>query len=149
MKILSQTKTKRSLSKKTIRQNRKDFNKSRYKFSKSKIKEMRKNLYNIKNPKNLFESKIKEIGKNLFKLEESLSKPKKCHDYDNAEYVGIRDVGNVFSQSTDKDYYKPVKTKSAFNGNYIKYESNVDKDKNLSLKKHLSMIRPYLSEYNK
>ena len=43
-------------------------------------------------------------------------------------------------------YYKPIKTKSAFNGNYIEYKSNGDKDKNLSLKKHLRMIRPYFSD---
>ena len=60
-KILSEPKTKTNLSKKKIRDIRKDFNKSRYKFSKSKIKEIRKNLYNIKNPNNLSKSKIKGI----------------------------------------------------------------------------------------
>ena len=39
-----------------------------------------------------------------------------------------------------------MKTKSAFNGNYIKYESKGDKDKTLSSKKHLSMIRQYLND---
>ena len=57
-------------------------------------------------------------------------------------------VLNLFNQSTDKDYYKPIKTKSAFNCNYIKYESSGDKDKNLSVKKYLNMIRPYLSDIN-
>ena len=37
-----------------------------------------------------------------------------------------------------------MKIKSAFNDNYIKYESNGDKDKNLSANKY--MIRPYLSD---
>ena len=65
---------------------------------------------------------MKEIENNLNELEESLSKY--C-DYDDPEYRGIRDVGNLFngiafSQSSDKDYYKSIKTKSAFNGNYIK-----------------------------
>ena len=47
---------------------------------------------------------------------------------------------------TDEDYYKPIKTKSAFNGNYVKYESKVgDKHKNLSPKEYLDMIRLYLS----
>ena len=50
------------------------------------------------------------------------------------------------NQSTDEDYYKPIKTKSAFNGNYIDYESKGDKDKNLSPKEYLDMIRPYLSD---
>ena len=51
IKILSQPKTKTSLSKKKIRDIRKYFNKSRYKFSKSKIKGIRKNIYDIKNQK--------------------------------------------------------------------------------------------------
>ena len=50
------------------------------------------------------------------------------------------------NQSTDKDYYKPIKTKNAFNGNYIKYKSNGDKEENLPAKKYLNMIRPYLSD---
>ena len=131
IKILSEPKTETSLSIKKIREIRKDFNKSRYKFSKSKIKEIRKNLYNIKNPKSLSKSKIKEIEKNLFELEESLSKLKKCHDYDDAEYIGIRDIGNLFNQLIDGDYYKPIKTKNAFSDNYIKYESKGDKDKKI------------------
>ena len=53
IKILSEPKTKTSLSKKKIRDIRKDFNKSKYKFSQPKIKEIRRNFYNIKNPKNL------------------------------------------------------------------------------------------------
>ena len=53
IKILSEPKTKTSYSKRKIRDIRKDFNKPRYKFSKSKIIEIRKNLYNIKNPENL------------------------------------------------------------------------------------------------
>ena len=40
---------------------RKGFNESRHKFSKLKIKEIRKNLYEIENEKNPSESKIKEI----------------------------------------------------------------------------------------
>ena len=67
------------------------------------------------------------------------------YDYDDAEYIGIRDIGNLFNQPTDEGYYKPIKTKSAFNGNYIEYESNGDKDKNLSAKEYLNMVRPNLS----
>ena len=40
-------------------------------------------------------------------------------------------MGNLFDE-IDEDYYKPIKTKGAFNGNYIEYESKGDKDKNLS-----------------
>ena len=43
-------------------------------FSGTKIKQIRKNLYNIKNPRILSRSKINEIEKDLIELEESLSK---------------------------------------------------------------------------
>ena len=40
---------------------------------------------------------------------------------------------------------KAIITNSAFNNNYIQYESKGYKDKNLSIKEYLDMIRPYLS----
>ena len=62
----------------------------------------------------------------------------KYYDHDDIKYRGIRDIGNLFNEvalnKVGKGYYKPTKTKSAFNGNYIEYESKGDKDKNLSLK---------------
>ena len=82
----------------------------------------------------------------MFWIRKSISRLKKYHDYDDAKYKGIRDVGNLLNQSTDENYYKTIKTKSAFNGNYIKYESSGDKDKNSSVKKCLRMIRPYWSD---
>ena len=79
-------------------------------------------------------------------LEENISKLEKYHDHDDAKYLRIKDIGNLFNQSTDKDYYKPTKNKSALNGNYIQYKSNEDKDKKLSEKDCLKIIRPYLSD---
>ena len=48
--------------------------------------------------------------------------------------------------SIDEDYYKPIIVKSAFDGNYIQYENRGDKGKNLSIKRYLKMIKPYLSD---
>ena len=48
--------------------------------------------------------------------------------------------------STNKDYYKPIKTNDAFNSNYIEYESKGDKNKTLSVKEYLNMIRSYLRD---
>ena len=45
----------------------------------------------------------------------------------------------------DKDYYKSIKAKSAFNSNYIEYETKGDENKNLSPEECLNIIRPYLS----
>ena len=44
------------------------------------------------------------------------------------------------------NYYKPIKTKSAFNNNYVEYESRGDKNKNLSLEDYLDTIRPFLRD---
>ena len=77
---------------------------------------------------------------------------KKYYHYDDTEYRGIRDIENFFNgnllnrvvlNEIDKDYFKPIKTKSAFNNNYIEYENKGDK--NLSPKEYLDIIRPYLS----
>ena len=109
---------------------REEFNESRYKFSKLKIKEIRENLYKIENEKNLSESKIKEIEKNLTELGENLLTTKKYYDYNDSEYRGIRNVRYLFDLSIDEDYY----------------ESKGHKGKNLSIKRYLKMIKPYLSD---
>ena len=46
----------------------------------------------------------------------------------------------------DKDY-KPIILDSAFNSDYVQYESvgGKDKDKNLSVNKFLNRIKPYIS----
>ena len=45
---------------------------------------------------------------------------------------------------SEEDYYEPVGASNAFNTNYIKLESNEDKDKVLLVKEYLDMIRKYL-----
>ena len=60
-KNFDDTKPKINFSKPRIEKIRKEFNESRHKLSKSKINEIKRNLYEIENEKNLFASKIKEI----------------------------------------------------------------------------------------
>ena len=48
--------------------------------------------------------------------------------------------------SIDEDYCEPIILKTAFDGNYIQYESKGGKGKNLSIKRYLKMIKPYLSD---
>ena len=144
-------KPKTSFSKARIEEIREEFNESRYKFSKLKIKEIRANLYKIEKEKNLTKSKIKEIEKNLTEFEENLLKSKKYYGYDDSEYRGIRNVRDLFDLSIDEDYYEPILVKSAFDGSMkvdgsIQYESWGDKGKNLSIKRYLKMIKPYLSD---
>ena len=45
---------------------------------------------------------------------------------------------------SDDDYYVSLRTSNDFNNNYIEYESKGDKDKILSVKEYLDMIRQYL-----
>ena len=66
----------------------------------------------------------------------------KYYDYDDVEYRRVRDIENLF----DENYYRPIKNKSAFNDNYIEYESKGDKDENLLLKEYLYIIIPYLRD---
>ena len=143
-KILSKPRT--NLSKERIKDTKEDFNKLRDRFLKQKIKEIRRKFYEIENKKNLSESKIEEIKQNLFELEESLFKLNKYYNQDDAEYKGIRDIENLFGEFNDEDHYKPIKTKDAFNNNYIEYKSRGDKNKNLSLKQYLNRIIPYLCD---
>ena len=84
--------------------------------------------------------------KNLDELERNLSKTKKYYDYGDAEYRGIKDVKDLFDLPIYEDYYKPIITNSAFNNNYIQYESRGNKDKIVSSSEYLDMIRPYLSD---
>ena len=96
----------------------------RDRLSEPKTKEVRKDLCRIF--KKIFFEKIMEIEKKL-KLEKSLLKLKKYHDFDDIECKGIRDVKNLFDLSIDENYYKPIKTNDGFNSNYIEYESKGDK----------------------
>ena len=116
IKTLNKPKPKINLSKKKIKEIKKDFSRLIYRFSKSKINEFRRSLYNIKNQKNISTAEIKETEKNLLELGKSLSSLKKYYDYNDTKYKGIRDIGNLFNEVSlskiDKDYYKPIKTKS-------------------------------------
>ena len=67
------------------------------------------------------------------------------YDYDDTEYKGIRDVKDLFYLSIDENYYKSIITNSAFNNNYIKYESKGNKDKILTTNEYVDMIRLYLN----
>ena len=70
-------------------------------------------------------------------LEENLLKSKKYYEYDDSEYRGKRNVRDLFDLSIDEDYYEPILVKSAFDGNYIQYESRGDKGK-ASINKKIS-----------
>ena len=47
-------------------------------------------------------------------------------------------------KSVKNTWYKPNRVSNFWNNNYIEYESNCDKNRNLSLAKYLNKIKPYL-----
>ena len=51
-----------------------------------------------------------------------------------------------FTFDPEKDHYEPKKAVDVFNNNHIQYESIGDKDKTLTIKEYLDMIRPFLSD---
>ena len=51
-----------------------------------------------------------------------------------------------FTFDPEKDHDEPNKIVSAFNNNYIQYDSIGDKNKNLSIKEYIDTIRPYLCD---
>ena len=87
----------------------------------------------------IFPSKKAKIAKKGKKTKTSFSKAR------------IKEIREKFNESRYKlsiheGYYEPILVKSAFNGNYIQYESRGDKGKNLSIKRYLKMIKLYLSD---
>ena len=55
-----------------------------------------------------------------------------------------RDIKTLFEQKEEKDYYQPKRVSNFWNNNYIEYESNGDKNGNLSLDEYLNKIKLYL-----
>ena len=56
----------------------------------------------------------------------------------------IRDLGTLFDREEEKAYYKPKRVSNFWNNNYIEYESNGDRNRNLSLDEYLNKFEPYL-----
>ena len=52
----------------------------------------------------------------------------------------------LFNELDEVDHYEPKEVKSAFNGNYVLYESKGDEDNKLALYEHFDIIRPYLKD---
>ena len=52
---------------------------------------------------------------------------------------------NSFFFKLEEYYYRPIKSSNSFSNNYIKYNSNGDKDKTILFKEYLDKIKPYLS----
>ena len=56
----------------------------------------------------------------------------------------IRDITTLFGQRKEEGYYEPKRVSNFWNNNYIEYESDGDKNRDLLLDKYLNNIKPYL-----
>ena len=83
-------------------------------YEKEKISKYFKQL----EKKNISKNEEKKVKKYLKKLEEGLEENLNKLDHDDPDYEGIRDIENLFGE-VNEDYYKLVRTKSAFNNNCI------------------------------
>ena len=113
-----------------IGETKKIFNELGNRFSKSNIKDIRKNLCekekgleNEEQEKKTTCQRIKKIINFLKRLQGKENLKKKYRNRDSQDYVEIKYIKNLYK----KDYYKPVKIKSAFNDNYIEYKRRGDK----------------------
>ena len=155
---------KSNYSNKEIEETKKIFNELRNSFSKKKNKEIREK-FDDKEHLDEFSKKLKEDGltekekrhikrytKGLQKTEDFLKKLKedlnklKIYNIEDIDYVGIKEIENVFNKISEEEYYEPTKIRDSFDDNYIEYESRGDKDNNLSLEEYLNIIRPYLRD---
>ena len=139
---------KRRNIKREIKSIRKLFNNNRSSLSRDEINNIRINLYKkqliydfLRTKPNLNDDGrrvFKRIPKYLKKLGTDLSKR------DNYQKNYLYGVDRLFDEDI---YYKPFEVKSAFNGNYVLYESNGDEIRYLSVSEYLSKIRHYLYDF--
>ena len=132
---------------KAIKEVRELFNELRSNLSREETKRIRNELYKKEAVYNFLKEKdgltdkekivLKNIGKYLKKLNNDLKKLQKYQD--NITH-GLDYLFN------EEDYYKPTEVKSAFDGNYVLYESRGDKDANLALYEYFDKIKPYLKD---
>ena len=102
-------------------------------------KKTKKELYETEKKQNFLDNEKEKIYDHLVKLANTLDKEEeyKHSDHDELDYFGIRELENLFGDTDNDDYYKPVLVRSSFKNNYKQYESRGDKDKILSAKQYL------------
>ena len=136
-----------------IGETKKLFNNLRNNFSREEIKKLKEKFHKKERVYNYLKeikqkdgltTKEKRILKNIEKYFKKLKEDlKKIKIY---QYNITHDIGHLFNEITKEDYYEPTEIKSAFDDNYIEYESRGDNDDNLTLEEQLNIIRPYLRD---
>ena len=115
------------------------------KSNNAEIEETRKIFNEIRNK--LSKLKIDEIRTDLYKKEKGLENNEQSVRRQYAEELKtLKNSLEELREEIKRNYYKPIRTKDAFNDNYIEYESRGDKDKNLSPEDYLDIIKPFLRD---
>ena len=133
-----------------FKETRKLFNERRSNLLLKETNEIRKKLYKKETVYNSLKEKdsltnkeknaLKNISRYLKKLNNDLKKLQKYQD--NITYG----LDYLFNELNGEDHYEPKEIRSAFDGNYMLYESRGDKDNKLALHKDFDIIRPYLKD---
>ena len=119
----------------------------------NKIKEIRTKIYKEKSiydylmEQNKTSKQSNDLRQNIVtyfnKLHKYLLRKNKEHKDNRYHINDLYDLDLLFKFD---DYYKPIELKSAFNGNYVLYESNGDKNGLLSINEYFWKIKPYLGD---
>ena len=82
-----------------------------------------------------YKSMSKDKLLSMLDKSEQVKKTKAIRDIRKENFDSGKILGDIRTlYESEEDYYEPVRTSSAFNNNYIEYESNGDKDEILSVK---------------
>ena len=100
-----------------------------------KINKSIRNLFRLKKEQN--DTATEDI-RNIFRIKKYIK---------GIEAIVLRSIKKLFEyEKEEENYYKPVRVNNFWNNNYIKYESNGDKNNNLSLDEYLNKIKSYLKD---
>ena len=145
--------TSQDISINAFKEARKLFNERRGNLLLKETNEIRKKLYkketvyNVLKEKELegsLTNKQKNVLKNIVRYLKNFKK-----DLDKLQKYQcniIYDLGYLFNEFNEEDYYKSTEVKSAFDGSYMLYEGKGDKDNKLALYEYFDIIIPYLKD---
>ena len=130
-----------------IKEGRELFSEITGSLSREEISRIRKELYkkeaayNFLNEKDDLTDKEKIVLRNIVKYRRKLNNDlkKKLNKYQDSITYGVDYLFN-------EEDYKPTKVNSAFDGNYVLYESRGDKGGKLALYEYFDKIKPHLKD---
>ena len=122
------------------------FNNIRDTLFRDEIKKIRRNNYKKEYVYNILSKKDKPRSNESKILDNITGYFNKFHDDLLEQNKYKRNTYGLDFLFNDDDYYKPVEVKSAFDGHYVLYESNDDKNTLLSIPEYFIKIKQYLRD---